>query len=150
MKTNVIFCKIRQIRWCFKRFKHECCEPSRTSVWIPEVGKCQQNRIWEQPNSDLGKLLINVDFYLFTFIWKYFSSWGAALCCLWTYIGVRVLCKAELKTPCFYFSFDLANCNLNDEFANKMNPQHIPDVVRKSLFLYSSLHYPRLEGTVIL
>ncbi|CAN8190401.1 unnamed protein product [Coccothraustes coccothraustes] len=25
--------------------------------------------------------------------------------------------------------FDLANCNLNDEFANKMNPQHIPDVV---------------------
>ncbi|XP_069069335.1 60S ribosomal export protein NMD3 [Pleurodeles waltl] len=25
--------------------------------------------------------------------------------------------------------FDLANCNLNDEFVNKMNPQHIPDVV---------------------
>ncbi|NXG29780.1 NMD3 protein, partial [Dromaius novaehollandiae] len=25
--------------------------------------------------------------------------------------------------------FDLANCNLNDEFANKMNPHHIPDVV---------------------
>lgn len=25
--------------------------------------------------------------------------------------------------------FDLANCNLNDEFVNKMNPQHVPDVV---------------------
>ncbi|XP_062459477.1 60S ribosomal export protein NMD3 [Pezoporus occidentalis] len=25
--------------------------------------------------------------------------------------------------------FDLANCNLNDEFANKMNPRNIPDVV---------------------
>ncbi|XP_048362028.1 60S ribosomal export protein NMD3 [Sphaerodactylus townsendi] len=25
--------------------------------------------------------------------------------------------------------FDLANCNLNDEFANKMNPQAVPDVV---------------------
>ncbi|NXI91161.1 NMD3 protein, partial [Psophia crepitans] len=25
--------------------------------------------------------------------------------------------------------FDLANCNLNDEFANKMNPHDIPDVV---------------------
>ncbi|NXS47826.1 NMD3 protein, partial [Balaeniceps rex] len=25
--------------------------------------------------------------------------------------------------------FDLANCNLNDEFANKMNPHNIPDVV---------------------
>ncbi|KAM6062494.1 60S ribosomal export protein NMD3 [Chlamydotis macqueenii] len=25
--------------------------------------------------------------------------------------------------------FDLANCNLNDEFANKMNPHSIPDVV---------------------
>ncbi|XP_078524222.1 60S ribosomal export protein NMD3 [Lissotriton helveticus] len=25
--------------------------------------------------------------------------------------------------------FDLANCNLNDEFVNKMNSQHVPDVV---------------------
>ncbi|CAJ0934540.1 unnamed protein product, partial [Ranitomeya imitator] len=25
--------------------------------------------------------------------------------------------------------FDLANCNLNDEFINKMNPHHVPDVV---------------------
>ncbi|XP_042314467.1 60S ribosomal export protein NMD3 [Sceloporus undulatus] len=25
--------------------------------------------------------------------------------------------------------FDLVNCNLNDEFANKMNPQNIPDVI---------------------
>lgn len=46
------FCKMRQMRWCLKRFKREHCEPSRASVdvalWIPEVGKCQQNRIWEQ------------------------------------------------------------------------------------------------------
>lgn len=30
----------------------------------------------------------------------------------------------------FLFRFDLANCNLNDEFANKMNPHDVPDVVR--------------------
>ncbi len=30
----------------------------------------------------------------------------------------------------FYLSFDFANANINDEFLNKMNPHHVPDVVR--------------------
>uniref|UniRef100_A0A671M2F3 60S ribosomal export protein NMD3 n=1 Tax=Sinocyclocheilus anshuiensis TaxID=1608454 RepID=A0A671M2F3_9TELE len=29
----------------------------------------------------------------------------------------------------FYLSFDFANANINDEFLNKMNPHHVPDVV---------------------
>ncbi|CAH2253523.1 60S ribosomal export NMD3 [Pelobates cultripes] len=27
------------------------------------------------------------------------------------------------------FRFDLANCNVNDEFVNKMNPHQVPDVI---------------------
>ncbi len=30
----------------------------------------------------------------------------------------------------FFLSFDFANANINDEFLNKMNPHHVPDVVR--------------------
>lgn len=28
--------------------------------------------------------------------------------------------------------FDFANSNINDEYLNKMNPHHVPDVVRLS------------------
>lgn len=39
----------------------------------------------------------------------------------------------------FSFSFDFANSNVNDEHLNKMNPHHVPDVVR--LLSASSLVY---------
>uniref|UniRef100_A0A8C1RSY8 60S ribosomal export protein NMD3 n=1 Tax=Cyprinus carpio TaxID=7962 RepID=A0A8C1RSY8_CYPCA len=41
--------------------------------------------------------------------------------------------------------FDFANANINDEFLNKMNPHHVPDVVRQSQsHLYNSCACKRL------
>lgn len=36
----------------------------------------------------------------------------------------------------FYFRFDLANCNLNDEHVNKMNSDRVPDVVSLQSFSF--------------
>ncbi|XP_066565468.1 60S ribosomal export protein NMD3 [Amia ocellicauda] len=41
----------------------------------------------------------------------------------WTYLG-HLLNHGDLV-----LGFDLANANVNDEFVNKMNPHHVPDVV---------------------
>lgn len=40
-------------------------------------------------------------------------------------------------------SYDFANSNLNDEFLNKMNPHHVPDVVRISSVPYNGLKRTR-------
>uniref|UniRef100_A0A8C2GES9 60S ribosomal export protein NMD3 n=1 Tax=Cyprinus carpio TaxID=7962 RepID=A0A8C2GES9_CYPCA len=39
--------------------------------------------------------------------------------------------------------FDFANANINDEFLNKMNPHHVPDVVRQSRV--TSLQFSKLK-----
>ncbi|CDQ99153.1 unnamed protein product [Oncorhynchus mykiss] len=44
--------------------------------------------------------------------------------------------------------FDFANSNVNDEFLNKMNPSHIPDVVRTSTYYcVDTLMYPSKQGS---
>lgn len=35
--------------------------------------------------------------------------------------------------PSLLNRFDFANSNINDEYLNKMNPHHVPDVVRLTL-----------------
>lgn len=50
---------------------------------------------------------------------------------------VRLAVKTHSKAVSFTFNgmsvldrYDFANSNVNDEYLNKMNPHHVPDVVR--------------------
>lgn len=97
-----------------------CLQHTLAEVWVQKTSEMDSNHQYHC-RTFLGHLLNIGDLVLGSVHVHHITSENAE--------NMLIHC---VTCFCFYLSFDFANANINDEFLNKMNPHHVPDVVRHS------------------
>lgn len=102
-----------------------CLQHTLAEVWVQKTSEMDSSHQYHC-RTFLGHLLNIGDLVL-----------GSVYMLLYTELIQKTSKYIDCNTLLFlYLSFDFANANINDEFLNKMNPHHVPDVVRpSSLFI---------------